>query len=186
MIERLLFIQVLLFRFYLIVDGWQTSWGTMTVLPAQTLHVVFASFDGGISSDPVVTIPYGSPAQEILDVCLQLGKSVEDCEEALDRIHSQWFYIDYTPTLVQAGSKPNWESDFSATRATIISLVSEKFNYQRYLEIGTDTNKIFDIARTKFPIAVGVDPRQGGTLKMTSDEFFTEYGKINRLQLQEY
>lgn len=41
------------------------------------------------------------------------------------------------------------------------------------VEIGTDMDDIFSIARLKFPVAVGIDPRHGGTHRMTSDEFFT-------------
>lgn len=56
------------------------------------------------------------------------------------------------------------------TRIDIINTFIKKYNYTSYLEIGCQNDKSFD------PISierkVGVDPENGGTLKMTSDNFF--------------
>lgn len=48
-------------------------------------------------------------------------------------------------------------------------LINE-FGYQSYLEIGCKDNSTFD--RVKVAKKVGVDPNRGGTLRMTSDQYF--------------
>src|ERR1035437_3216433 len=58
------------------------------------------------------------------------------------------------------------------TRTEIIQLLIDKFNYKKYCEIGCDRNENF--ININIPIKVGVDPRRGGTLRMTSDEFFKD------------
>jgi len=45
-------------------------------------------------------------------------------------------------------------------------------NSKKYLEIGCDKNQIF--SKIKCDYMVGVDPARGGTLRMTSDEFFSQ------------
>jgi hypothetical protein len=45
-------------------------------------------------------------------------------------------------------------------------------NYKKYCEIGCNRNSNFK--RINIPYTVGIDPRRGGTLKMTSDEFFKQ------------
>ena len=47
---------------------------------------------------------------------------------------------------------------------------NNKNKYQNYLEIGCDKNENF--SKIKIKNKVGVDPIQGGTLRMTSDEYF--------------
>lgn len=44
--------------------------------------------------------------------------------------------------------------------------------YQTYLEIGCDKNQVF--SQMHLPLKEGVDPRRGGTQRMTSDEFFAK------------
>ncbi len=55
-------------------------------------------------------------------------------------------------------------------RISIVNLLLARRPDGRYLEIGCDQNELFDsvIATDK----VGVDPEQGGTVRLTSDEFF--------------
>ena len=158
------------------------SWGEIIILRNDTIELHFTMTTGDSEQDkienPVMIIPYGTPSQDIMATCLKLGKGVEECEESVDQVFGTWFYTHYTPTLSFAGLKPGWEKDFSATRGSILSLLSERYNYQRYLEIGTDTDDIFHIAQLKFPVAVGVDPRRGGTLRMTSDEFFATNSEL--------
>jgi len=55
-------------------------------------------------------------------------------------------------------------------RTDIINFLIKKFNYKTYCEIGCSKNKNFK--RINIPYAVGVDPQKGGTLRMTSDDFF--------------
>ncbi len=56
------------------------------------------------------------------------------------------------------------------SRTEIMQSIIDKNKYTNYLEIGCDTDENFSkiIINNK----VGVDPLRGGTLRMTSDEFF--------------
>lgn len=56
------------------------------------------------------------------------------------------------------------------TRTEVINALIQKNNYKNYLEIGcqNDVNYNLIICDNK----VGVDPEMGGTLRMTSDDFF--------------
>ena len=56
------------------------------------------------------------------------------------------------------------------SRIEIIQSIINKNKYQNYLEIGCDKNENF--SKIKIKNKVGVDPLQGGTLRMTSDEYF--------------
>lgn len=65
----------------------------------------------------------------------------------------------------------NWGATNFNRIAVVNLLLADKTN-GRYLEIGCDTNSLFDsvIARNK----VGVDPQRGGTHRLTSDQFFQQ------------
>lgn len=56
------------------------------------------------------------------------------------------------------------------SRIEIIQNIINKNNYKNYLEIGCDKNENF--SKIKVEKKVGVDPTRGGTIRMTSDEFF--------------
>ena len=73
----------------------------------------------------------------------------------------------------------NFEIDWSKTnfnRIAVINLLCTGQRCENYLEIGCHTNECFDavIARNK----IGVDPERGGTHRLTSDQFFAEYGGV--------
>ena len=66
------------------------------------------------------------------------------------------------------------------TRTQMIELLARKYQYKEYLEIGCDRNQTFHtMERLKFTKALCVDPNKGGTLRMTSDDYF----KMNDLKL---
>lgn len=56
------------------------------------------------------------------------------------------------------------------TRTQLIQTIINKFGYKSYLEIGCFSNINFD--NIHVTNKVGVDPENGGTLRMTSDDFF--------------
>ena len=56
------------------------------------------------------------------------------------------------------------------SRIEIIQNIINKQNYKNYLEIGCDNDENF--SKISIKKKVGVDPLKGGTLRMTSDEFF--------------
>tara|TARA_B100000767_G_scaffold114440_1_gene109161 strand:+ start:276 stop:971 length:696 start_codon:yes stop_codon:yes gene_type:complete len=62
----------------------------------------------------------------------------------------------------------NWSKH--PTRFEIIQNIIEFKRYKSYLEIGCDRNQSF--SNINIDKRVGVDPVEGGTHKMTSDEFF--------------
>ena len=59
------------------------------------------------------------------------------------------------------------------TRIDVINLLAQRIDAASYLEIGCSNNECFnhiDISKK-----VGVDPKKGGTLRITSDEYFSKY-----------
>jgi len=60
------------------------------------------------------------------------------------------------------------------TRTQLLQYLITKFNYKSYLEIGCANDWNFN--QINAPINVGVEPHpaHGGTVKMTSDEFFAQ------------
>ena len=62
----------------------------------------------------------------------------------------------------------NWEN--YPTRMKIIQEIIDYKKYKSYLEIGCDNDELF--SKIEIAFKVGVDPVSGGTVKLTSDEFF--------------
>lgn len=63
------------------------------------------------------------------------------------------------------------------SRSKIIQDIIIKQKYKNYLEIGCDNDENF--SRISIENKIGVDPLKGGTLRMTSDEFFKNNKKIS-------
>ena len=55
-------------------------------------------------------------------------------------------------------------------RYDIVQEIIKLKNYKNYLEIGCDQNELF--SKVEIKNKIGVDPHNGGTHRMTSDEFF--------------
>ena len=64
----------------------------------------------------------------------------------------------------------NWKDHPS--RIDIIKKIIRNKKYKTYLEIGCDNDENF--SQISIDKKVGVDPLKGGTLRMTSDEFFSD------------
>ena len=62
----------------------------------------------------------------------------------------------------------NWEG--LPSRTEIIQNIITKNKYKKYLEIGCDNDENF--SKINVQNKIGVDPLKGGTLRMTSDDFF--------------
>jgi len=62
----------------------------------------------------------------------------------------------------------NWDN--FPKRYELINKVITKKNYKSYLEIGCDENQNFD--KINIQEKIGIDPKKGGNIKMTSDSFF--------------
>jgi hypothetical protein len=66
----------------------------------------------------------------------------------------------------------NWNN--LPSRSEIVNYLIKKNNYKSYLEIGCNKNDLF--LKVIIKNKVGVDPNEGGTIKLTSDHFF----KVNK------
>ncbi len=62
----------------------------------------------------------------------------------------------------------NWEN--FPRKYELINKVITKKNYKSYLEIGCDENQNFD--KINIQEKVGIDPKKGGNIRMTSDSYF--------------
>jgi hypothetical protein len=80
---------------------------------------------------------------------------------------------DYKQTMTQSlestPAGPYIERKVS-DRSSLINYCIERFAYEKYLEIGCHENETFD--QIRIPYKVGIDPVKGGTIRLTSDEFF--------------
>ena len=63
------------------------------------------------------------------------------------------------------------------SRIEIIKNIISKEKYKSYLEIGCDNDENF--SQIDIEEKIGVDPLKGGTLRMTSDEFFSKNNIIS-------
>ena len=81
----------------------------------------------------------------------------------------RFFYYFYGEKFFK---RLNYDWSKHPSRIEIIQNIIDKKNYKKYLEIGCDKNENF----SKINIAnkTGVDPLRGGTLRMTSNDFFRE------------
>ena len=64
----------------------------------------------------------------------------------------------------------NYKWNNLPSRTEIIQKIIYRKNYTDYLEIGCDNDENF--SKIKIKNKIGIDPLKGGTLRMTSDEFF--------------
>ena len=68
--------------------------------------------------------------------------------------------------------KLNHWGKINFNRVALINLIASKSSYNlKYLEIGCDTNLVFDSLPIKEKI--GVDPNRGGNIRLSSDDFFS-------------
>ena len=64
----------------------------------------------------------------------------------------------------------DYKWDGLPSRTNIIQKIIKKRSFKSYLEIGCDNDENF--SQINIENKIGVDPLKGGTLRMTSDEFF--------------
>jgi hypothetical protein len=117
-----------------------------------------------------ITIVNGQSIHRVLEpICRQNAVSKEICDSIMDEMSYQYYSIYYTP------SRPTSTiEDFYANRTDLLRYISQRFHPQSYLEIGCYRDDNFNILKQLHERSVGVDPEIGGTLRMTSDEFFQQ------------
>jgi len=99
------------------------------------------------------------------DYCLTVDS--DSCEYFVDMFNAAYYGIYIAP---YTDSDPFY--DMFTIRSDVLVYLQEIFHYHSYLEIGCHSNNTFNIVKNIFQIAIGVDPNQGGTHRMTSDQFF--------------
>jgi hypothetical protein len=86
-------------------------------------------------------------------------------------IYEQFLALENIPSQIAAAIEQNrLERGLVPTRYSLLNHLAEIVSAQNYLEIGCCRNDCFNAISC--PQKVGVDPISGGTLRMTSDEFF--------------
>ncbi len=109
-----------------------------------------------------------STFNESLIICKNLETlSQTDCEVLANKLSHRLYGVEYTSSCLDCSVK-----EYLSTRMSVLEILLDRFDYHSYLEIGTDQNQIFKHMEPLFDRAVGVDPLSGGTLRMTSDDFF--------------
>ena len=112
--------------------------------------------------------------QYVIQHCIdhQILPSRDDCIEYGDTVsYNLYNSVHYTPSRL---SNPTIEDMYTA-RYDILEYLQNTFKYESYLEIGCDKNQSFGLLKDKFSKrSVCVDPNKGGSIRMTSDEFFAQ------------
>jgi hypothetical protein len=88
-------------------------------------------------------------------------------------IIKRFFYYIYGEKFYK---RINYDWSIYPTRFEIIQQIIDRKKYNSYLEIGCDKDSNF--SQIKVKEKTGVDPLSGGTVKMTSDEFFKDNKKL--------
>lgn len=118
----------------------------------------------------VIALPDRGDVYDLLAPRCQQFKTEVHCLEAMDII--SWYmygFAWYTPRLAHRTVE-----DSTTSRAAVIAHLIQQYSYTKYLEIGCDMDLVFGTIRSLVPVAVGVDPVRGGSLRMTSDAFFAQ------------
>jgi len=69
--------------------------------------------------------------------------------------------------------KLNYYEKINSNRIAIINYAASKYQFKlKYLEIGCDTNLVFNSIPITKNDKIGIDPVRGGTVRSTSDDFF--------------
>lgn len=93
-------------------------------------------------------------------------------EECIDFTYTLSYYY-YGNIYFPRHPKSSIE-DYYYQRKDLITYATKRFEYKSYLEIGCDQNQTFGKIEHLFNQAICVDPSKGGTIRMTSDDFFAQ------------
>jgi hypothetical protein len=93
-------------------------------------------------------------------------------------LYSNWVdrYFRYKIKKI-ISKKISYEKNFFNRIAFIIRAINKFKITPMYLEIGCDQNEVFNSIPIIPSNKIGVDPRSGGTHRMTSDDFFRQNDK---------
>jgi hypothetical protein len=105
-------------------------------------------------------------------------RSYKECVTLTYYLSYYYYGIIYFPTRPLSCIE-----DFHQQRKDLITYVTKRFNYQSYLEIGCDQDQTYGQIKDLFHHSLCVDPTKGGTLRMTSDQFFEQYSDQERFDV---
>src|SRR5580658_9184887 len=87
----------------------------------------------------------------------------------LRQVKYKWLQKKYAKDAYSGSFDWDWNAT-NFNRVALVNLLVAKKADCAYLEIGCDTNGVFDSVPTLDK--TGVDPKKGGNVRKTSDEFF--------------
>ena len=96
--------------------------------------------------------------------------------ERVSRFDRLFYKIYYNLFVETCRKKINFNFPEDLKRWDLIKAIIEKKKYSNYLEIGCDDDYLF--SKIDIKNKIGIDPIQGGNIKITSDEFFKK-NKLN-------
>jgi hypothetical protein len=101
------------------------------------------------------------------DLCESI--SYEECVDLTYSVSVLYYGTAYFPSRSHSCIE-----DFYYQRKHLITYITQRFQFSSYLEIGCDHNQTFGEIESLFQRSACVDPFKGGTIRMTSDEFFEQ------------
>ena len=93
---------------------------------------------------------------------------MEKVNKFLFKINKIYYYL----FKERFNKKINFNFPEEINRWDLIQKLIELNNFQSYLEIGCFDNELFDVVNINHK--TGVDPVSGGTIRLTSDQFFSQ------------
>lgn len=136
---------------------------------------LYAKWTSNVNGQPSVYEYDGSEMiHEVFPkLCAQRGKDVDSCSHFMDTMAFHVTDLYYTPT--RSTSQPE---DYFAVHQDIVLHALSFYNNPSYLEIGCSKDENFrQVLNAGVEYAICVDPVEGGTHRMTSDDFFLQNDK---------
>jgi SAM-dependent methyltransferase len=146
-----------------------------SILPVlHAVDFVFPASFSATNEQMVLSIDEDEHQLQPLDAAAHLSpqchmfSSDDACEDAIDKMfHIVNGKCDYAPRLVSRTVE-----DLQTCRDDILRILVDRYQYKWYLEIGCFQDEVFNRIQPLMDVAVGVDPKTGGTVRSSSDDFF--------------
>jgi len=81
----------------------------------------------------------------------------------------------YNIFIENFNKKIDYNTPLNIHRWDVVNLIIKKYKFNNYLEIGCDEDQLF--SKVEIKNKIGVDPKSGGNLRLTSDKFFEKNDK---------
>ena len=148
---------------------WSEDWALNLSLgknvPPFDVSLRYRELVTDIEREAILHMHYGDNiANKFRPYC---NDSDDECITNILKLGKMLYGINYIPMHVNATIE-----DFHTERFHVIDYLQQTYQYKSYLEIGCYQDRVFRYAKQIFDRAHCVDPVQGGTHRMTSDEYF--------------